>query len=282
MTKILAGILAVSLLGRASAEPKDVVGWVLQCSGHWTSRDGDGEPAQLACQNRRVNVWFPLRLETRLALTSHDRGQWIVVRIARTGETHRFDCDKPGECDPPPLPFARFVPNEPAGLLRGFFESPGEPYNRVRLLLSRSEQDDKLVTADHVVISESSHLTVRNLLRSTAPPGVYQLELCPFRVEGCPSEQKPVSLMWRPGAPSPWPQALRPGLYHVVRSKMIDGAPFRTSDRGLLLVVHDQNEAAIRAQVQEGEQLFLERWKDKAEGRLMFQALLVKLADQGL
>ena len=289
MKKKLTGILFLSLIAHSAEEKSDVAGWVVQCAGDWEDRTNPEHPAKLPCKDARGNLWHPLTRESKLALAANKPKQWIDVRIARTGEKHRFDCDKldkPGyECNPPPLQFAKFVPKEQnAGGLQAFLDSPGKAYSRVRLMLSRSETSDAArITADHAMVSQASRLTLRDLLRPTAPPGEYLLELCPFDAEnGCPSAHKPLSLKWAPDSPGPWPQPVNPGLFEIVLSKVVNGTSMRTTDRGLLLVTTKQNETLVHQQVQAGEELFLNQWKDTSEGRLMFHALLVDLAARGL
>ena len=52
----------------------------------------------------------------------------------------------------------------------------------------------------------------------------------------------------------------------------------RTKDRGFLLVVPAARLMEIKPQVDAGEVLFLNEWKNKEDGKLMFRALLLDLA----
>jgi hypothetical protein len=284
MTRSLTGVLFLSMLAHAAAQRTVVVGWVTACSGDWEDRTNAEQPLKIACRGARGELWHPLSRASKLALTSHKTHEWLDVRIARTGEKHRFDCDKPGECDPPPLPFLRFVPKkESAGVLQPFLESPREAYARVRLLLSKSENDESgRVTADHAVVADNERIPLRDLIRPTAPGGEYLLELCPFdEKNGCPNGGKPLSIKWSADSSANWPNSASAGLYEIVLSKIANGITLRTPDRGLLLVAPSQNVATEREKVQAGEQVFLKDWKDQSEGRLMFQALLVDLAARG-
>ena len=171
--------------------------WVVQCNGDWEERTIPERPAKLPCNGARGALWLPLTKESKLALASRKPKQWIIVRIARTGERHRFDCDTVGQCDPPPLQFAQFVPKEDSvGLLDAFLQSPGKAYARVRLMLSKGDNDQSgRVTADHVVIAEGQRILIRDLLSPKAPAGEYSLEICPFdELNGCPQGGKPTSV----------------------------------------------------------------------------------------
>jgi hypothetical protein len=279
-------ILTVPLLcflANAAGDGSSVAGWVIQCNGTWEDRTVLQRPVKIACKGSREELWFPLSRESKLALTSHNAKQWIDVRIARTGEKHRFDCDTPGECDPPPLPFARFVPNtESAGVLQVFLRSPAESWARVRLLLSKGDNDESTqITIDHAVVAEGTAISARDLLRPATPAGEYLVELCPFdEKNGCLAGSKPVSLKWPPDSTQTWPRRLTAGLYEVVLNKVLSGVTMRTPDRGLLLVASRQNIGVVREEVRTGEQEFLRDWKDPSEGKLMFQALLVDLASR--
>ena len=274
------------LLVQAALGKGDVVGWVTHCSGHWEDRTNADHPVKLSCHGAREELWHDLSTESNLVRTSYGSKEWVDVRIAITGEKHHFDCDKPGECDPPPLPFAKFVPKETnEGLLQAFqafLESPGKAYARIQLLLSKSENDDTgRVTVDHAVAEDGAKISLRDLVRPTVPPGEYLLELCPFdEKNGCPKGGKPVSMKWVPNSPLFWPHTLNTGLYEIVLDQVVSGLTMRTPDRGLLLVVPKGHADSVRAIVEAGERVFLKDWKDQSEGRLMFQALLVDLASR--
>ena len=281
--KIMTLALFCCLLARAAGEEGTVAGWVTRCNGNWEDRTDARRPVKLACKGSRADeLWLPILRESKLFLTSHNAGQWIDLRIARTGEKHHFDCDKPGECDPPPLPFARFVPpEESAGILQGFLRSPGREYARVRLLLSRSENDESArVTVDHAVVAQDAPIPLREMIRPNVPAGEYLLEVCAFdERNGCPSTSKPTLVKWSPDSTAAWPNPVTAGLYEVVLSRVVSGITIRTPDRGMLLV-WQQGAAAVRDAVRAAEQLFLKDWKDPSEGRLMFQAFLMNSAQQ--
>jgi hypothetical protein len=208
MTRGVLLIPLLCILASAAGTKGGVVAWVIQCTGDWQDRTDSGHALPVPCTGNRGELWFPLSRESKLVLTSHKTKQWISVRIARTGETQRFDCDKPGECDPPPLPFARSIPKEEsAGVLQAFLNSPGAAYARVRLLLSRSANDEsQRVTVDHALVTEGSPISLRDLLRPNTPTGDYLLELCPFdEKNGCPSGSKPLAVKWSPTSAATWP-----------------------------------------------------------------------------
>jgi hypothetical protein len=280
MARTLAIFGCFYLLGQAP-ERKEVVAWVTQCEGDWEDHAVADHPVRIPCTGVRGELWFQLLRDSKLAASSHKSRQWINVRIARTGEKHHFDCEKPGECYPPFLPFAKLVPNEKnAGILELFLESPGNSYSRARLLLSRSETTDSgRVTADHVVISANSPVALRDLLRPATAQGTYLLELCPFdEKSGCPSTAKPYSVNWPRDSSAMWPKGVDLGLYEIVLNKVVNGVTMRTADRGLLLVAPEKSVASVRSKIEAGEQLFLDDWVNKSEGRLMFKALLIDLA----
>jgi len=271
------------LFTRAAAE-KPLAGWVIQCSGNWEDRTNPDQAVKLACKGDRGDLlWFQLSRDSKLVLTSHRIHQWIIVRIARTGEARRFDCDRPGECAPPPLPFASLVPKEEVpSLLSVFLGSPGTTYARVRLIISRSPSDESSrAVVDHAAIEEGTRITLRDLLRPTAAAATYLLELCPFdEKNGCPGKSKPISMNWPADSNKPWPARVDAGLYEVVLNRVVNGITIRTADRGLLLVSPPKDAATVKQKVETGEQLFLKDWKDRGEGLLMFHALLVDLASQ--
>ena len=282
MTTSLATVIFLPLLAQA-ADKRNVVGWVTQCNGAWEDHTTAGHPVKIVCAGARDELWFPLVRDSKVILTSPKPKQWINIRIARSGEKRHFDCDKPGACVPPPLPFAQYVSNEETGsALQAFFESPGKAYARVRLLLSKSESDESgRVTTDHAVIADDAPIKLRDLLRSTAPSGDYLLELCPFdEKNGCPVGGKPIAIKWAPSSSATWPHLLRSGLYEIVLSKVVNGVTIRTPDRGFLLIVPERNAAQARETVRAGEQMFLRNWHDPSEGRLMFEALMVDLASR--
>lgn len=267
-----------------SAQTVDTVAWIKQCSGAWEDHTDPNNSVKIVCKGLGQELWLPLSLQSKIILTSHKPHEWINVQIASSGEKLHFDCDKPNQCAPPPLPFFDKVPKaESTGLLQMFFKSPERAYARVQLLLSKSQNNDaERVTADHAVVAEDETITLDTLIRRTAPSGEYLLELCPFdEKNGCPLRGTPHAMKWAPTlSATPWPTPVKVGLYEIVLDKVQSGETMRTTDRGLLLVTPKQNAATVRETVAAGEQVFLKDWKDQGKGRLMFQALLVELASR--
>ena len=288
MTKLI-GILAVSWLALAiprarAAESGEVVGWVVQCRGDWEDRTDKAHPAsKIDCTAKRNELWHPVTRHAKLERAKARKQESITVRIARTGVEKRFNCDTPGDCEPPPA-IDVLAPNpESHGVLAAFLASPARAYTQIRLMLSRSSNPAaERVTVDHAVVTEGAPITLKELIRPQTPAGEYLLELCPFDAEnGCPKIHKPIAAKWDPAAASTstaWPELLKPGLYQVVMSTVVNGTSMRTSDRGLLLVTRRDADQSIREQVKAGEELFLKEWKDRNEGDVMFKALLVHLA----
>jgi hypothetical protein len=129
------------------------------------------------------------------------------------------------------------------------------------------------------VISANSPVALRDLLRPATAQGTYLLELCPFdEKSGCPSTAKPYSVNWPRDSSAMWPKGVDLGLYEIVLNKVVNGVTMRTADRGLLLVAPEKSVASVRSKIEAGEQLFLDDWVNKSEGRLMFKALLIDLA----
>jgi hypothetical protein len=264
----------------AAQEKKSVAGWVVYCDGAWEDRTDAAKPMKIPCRGPGENLWYPISPKSKLVRVSPKLGEWITARNAFSGAVHKYDCGKPGECEPPPA-LDKIFPEAPSSPLLTFLSDPGKAYAQVRVLLSRSPTGgNQPVIADHAVVRADAIPALADLIRADAPAGKYLIELCPFQPPAsCPDKQAPEAISSKPGeSAARWPRAVAPGIYEIVRSRDDTTVPMRTADRGLLLVVERDRWKAVQEQTTAGRKLFLGEWKDTEEGRRMFQALLVFLA----
>ena len=197
----------------AAQEKKSVAGWVVYCDGAWEDRTDAAKPMKIPCRGPGENLWYPISPKSKLVRVSPKLGEWITARNAFSGAVHKYDCGKPGECEPPPA-LDKIFPEAPSSPLLTFLSDPGKAYAQVRVLLSRSPTGgNQPVIADHAVVRADAIPALADLIRADAPAGKYLIELCPFQPPAsCPDKQAPEAISSKPGeSAARWPRAVAPG-----------------------------------------------------------------------